>query len=424
MTKGNKIKFGRNVGPDRPPETGFNQDGPTDVWKIEDTHVFGSNFYVTGLYSHVNSVFQLIGDQGKRCTSLECAQDALQSWIDEGLVPHRSSGSFVTNRPQDQYRADGSTFFSTGAINHELKFGFGLRDAQVDSFSAFPGGSAYTYMYENSTLEPGARGLAFFLRDTDFTYDVKQTDFYVGDTMLIGNLTIQAGARFDRQRGSIRDGVARENPIVPDLLPTTEYRGCDLGEIEWSTISPRIGLTYALGAEKKTLLRAAANRYVDNLGGATVYTAAPSAYQYIYAYFDDTNGDGQVQRSEIDFDTGLVGFFGLDPNHPDAQTARYDPNMKAPTTDELIFGVEHELLSDFVVGVTGTYRRLSNFTGFRYEWNRGQGDYVTSADYELIDHVSGTFPDGTAYTDIPVYALPTRPIYRVITDLPGYSQTF
>ncbi|MGZ5441740.1 MAG: carboxypeptidase regulatory-like domain-containing protein [Thermoanaerobaculia bacterium] len=423
-TKGNKIKLGRNVGPDRPPETGFNQDGPTDVWKIEDTHIFGSNFYITGLYSRVESVFQLIGDQGNGCTSLECGLNASQSWYDAGLVPHRSFVNYLTERPQDQFRADGSTFFSTGSINHELKFGIGFRDAEVSSFSAWPGGSAYTYMYDNDELEAGATGLAFFLRDTDFTYDVEQTDFYVGDTMLLGNLTIQAGARFDRQLGSVRSGIARENPIIPEFMPTTQYNGAEIGEIEWSTVSPRLGLTYALGADKKTLLRAAANRYVDNLGGAAVYSAAISAYQYSYFYFTDVNGDGQVQRAEIDFDTGLVGFVGFDPNDPHAQTARYDNNMKAPQTDELILGFERELFPDFVIGVNGTYRRLSNFTGFRYEWNRGQNDFVSPDDYELIDHVSGTLPDGTAYADVPVYGLSTRPIYRVITDLPGYSQTY
>ncbi len=396
-TKGNKIKFGRNVGPDRPPETGFNQDGPTDVFKLEDTHIFGSSFYITGLYSRVDSVFQLIGDQGNRCTSLECGMDAQQSWWDAGFIPHRSFVNYITERPQKQYRADASTFFSTGSINHELKFGAGFRDAEVSSFSAWPGGSTYTWLYDSTELSPGAGGLAFFFRDTDFAYDVQQTDFYVGDTMLLGNLTIQAGARFDQQRGSIHDGVARENPIIPDILPTTTYRGSDLGEVEWSTISPRIGLTYALGAQKKTLLRAAANRYVDQLGGASVYTAAISAYQYAYLYFTDVNGDGQVQRSEIDFDTGLVGFFGLDPNDPHAQTARYDPDMKAPQTDELILGFEHELLPDFVVGVNGTYRRLSNFTGVRYEWNRGQNDFVRPEDYELLQTVSGTLPDGTPY---------------------------
>lgn len=424
-TDGNKIKFGRNVGPDRPPETGWNQDGPTDILKFEDTHIFGSNFYITGLYSHVDSEFLLIADQGKRCTSLECGLDAPQGWLDAGVVPHRSYANVATQRPQDQYRADGSTFFSTGSLSHELKFGLGYRNADVSSFSAWPQ-STYTYMFDNTELEAGAIGQAYFLRDTDFDYSVKSTDLYVGDTMMLGNLTIQAGARFDNQKGQAGSGSITANPIIPDILPAISWNGSDLGTIEWTTVSPRLGITYALGADKKTLLRAAANRYVDQLGGATTYSVSPGAYQYLYYYFEDANGDGQVSRNEIDFETGLVGFLGLDPSDTThaVQTTRYDGHMKPPTTDELILGVEREVFRDLVFGVNGTYRRLNNFTGYRYEKHKGQNDFITSADYELLTTVSGTFPDGTAYTDVPVYALPERPIYRVITDLPGYSQTY
>ena len=69
-------------------------------------------------------------------------------------------------------------------------------------------------------------------------------------------------------------GTVAANPNFPNIIPAITYGGSEK-DIEWSTISPRIGLTYALGAEKKTLLRAAANRYVDQLGGSTVYAASP-----------------------------------------------------------------------------------------------------------------------------------------------------
>ncbi len=55
---GNKVKAGRNAGPTRPQETTWNQTGPTDVYKAEDTQIFSSNFYLTALYSHVNERLQ------------------------------------------------------------------------------------------------------------------------------------------------------------------------------------------------------------------------------------------------------------------------------------------------------------------------------------------------------------------------------
>src|SRR5205823_5080061 len=72
--RGDKIKFGRNVGPTRPPETAWDQSGPTTIYKLEDTHIFNPNFYLTGLYAHQRSGFQLIPDAGSRCTSVACAE--------------------------------------------------------------------------------------------------------------------------------------------------------------------------------------------------------------------------------------------------------------------------------------------------------------------------------------------------------------
>jgi hypothetical protein len=46
-----KVKLGRNAGPSRPQETTFDQSkfGPSPTaYKLEDTHIFSSNFYLTG----------------------------------------------------------------------------------------------------------------------------------------------------------------------------------------------------------------------------------------------------------------------------------------------------------------------------------------------------------------------------------------
>src|SRR5204862_7990567 len=47
FSRNQKIKFGRNTGPFRPAETGWNQAGPTSVYKLEDSHIFSSNLFVT-----------------------------------------------------------------------------------------------------------------------------------------------------------------------------------------------------------------------------------------------------------------------------------------------------------------------------------------------------------------------------------------
>ena len=461
IMRNGKVKIGRNASPTRPPETTYNQGdnfGGPNMWKAEDTQIFGSNFYLTGLISHVQGGFQLIGDQGKGCRDIGCAiaSDVLPSYNDAAnLSYHRSFLSYYTERPQKQYRADGSTFFNTGSVNHELKFGFGYRDAGVRSLTAWPGNQVSFFEgvgLDGNDADAGDLGAIAgveLLRQDDFTYHVKQNDFYVGDTMLFGNLTVQAGLRYDLQKANFQSGGIPANPVIPDaanaapdgiFLPAISFSGSNIAQLKWDSISPRIGLTYTLGSQKKTLLRAALNRYTDQMGGTLVYFASPVAYQYLYYYYADLNGDKIAQRNELcgsagvdceadaGFGNGLQSATNLDPAKLGVanQVARWDPNMKAPYADELILGFEHELMSDLSIGVNGTYRKLKDFVAFRPEHTQGAGDYYTSADYTVGGNLTGTLPNGSPYS-VPYYKIKSgvaSPIYYVITNLDDYSQTY
>ena len=433
---GNKVKIGRNIGPTRPPETAWNQDsnydGPT-MWKIEDTHVFSSNFYLTGLYSKVQGGFQLISDNGEGCMTIECGMSADQAVLDLGVTGawQNSFYNYYTERPQDQARLDGSAFFGSGNMSHELKFGFGYRDADVLSQSGWPGGG-YNVFFGAPYGNPGDVDALFgtyMFRNADFTYNVKSTDLYIGDTMLMGNLTLQAGLRWDKQEGTVQGGVISANPIIPDVLPSITYPSVEAGE--WTSVSPRLGLTYALGAEKKTLLRAAANRYHDQLGGFTVYGVAPGGYQYVYFYAYDLNGNAQADPGEIDT-SFVAGFYGLDPARLDEPVSvrRWDPDIEVPHTDELLIGGEHELFQDFVIGATYTYRKLDDFVELRAEKTQGMGDFYTSADYVQnatnLTCTSNCGPFSGGYS-VPYYRLkpgvPT-PTYFVFVNAPDYDQEY
>src|SRR5215203_2349375 len=127
-----KVKQGRNAGPTRPQETTWNQQkfGPSPTAaKIEDTHIFSSNFYLTGLYSLVNGGFEL-APQGSLTET---------SYLDENSVWHNTFLLNQTDRPQTQYKADASSFFNTGSLSHELKFGAGYREAEVTSLTRWGG---------------------------------------------------------------------------------------------------------------------------------------------------------------------------------------------------------------------------------------------------------------------------------------------
>src|SRR5213594_3243154 len=61
---GDKVRNARSLGPFRPFETAWHQSGPTRVYKLEDTQIFGSSLYLTGMWSKVNGGFGLFANGG------------------------------------------------------------------------------------------------------------------------------------------------------------------------------------------------------------------------------------------------------------------------------------------------------------------------------------------------------------------------
>jgi len=401
---GNKVKQGRNAGPTRPQETTWNQNGPTNVYKAEDTQIFSSNFYLTGLYSHVASEFSLTPQGGLGLDDVP--------FRDSGLVWHNSFELYSTVRPQDQAKLDGSTFFNTGTVAHELKYGVGYRQAKVSSLSRWPGAG-----FELSVGSP-TYVYAILSRDSLPKSTEKYTDVWAQDTLTFGNLTINAGIRYDRQKGHNDPSQVQANPVFPDLLPAVAYPGADSG-FTWTSVTPRVGLTYALGKERKTLLRASYSRFADQLG-ASVATWLNPLYPpgYVYGYAYNNLGNGKLTRADF-VPNGAYGPTVNPITKGLLVSNAVDSNLKPPTTDEVLLSVEHSLLPEFVVGLNLTYRKLNDLLeGERLVFdgdglapsNLGSvGRVATPNDYELstINHAPRKCfnPDGSSCGNLVYYEL-------------------
>ncbi|HEV2856077.1 MAG TPA: TonB-dependent receptor [Thermoanaerobaculia bacterium] len=354
-----KVKIGRNASPTRPQETTWNQAkfGPNPTaWKLEDTHIFSSNFYLTGLYSRVNGGFELVPQGG-------FADNGPTSYWDENSVWHNTFLLNQTERPQEQYKADASNFFNTGSLSHELKFGAGYREAEVISLTRWGG---LGVIYNGPQFFGTSDNVAGVARDGNPDILTKYTNAYVQDTLTVGNLTANIGVRYDKQGGENKSVTIRPSPHLPSVLPAVTSPGGDIG-FEWTDITPRLGLTYALGAERKTLLRASYSRFADQLGAGAagqLNLAGPS-----YAYFYTSNqGTGIATVGELDLTGSGPALCGaafcysgnVNPNNGQLlQSFAVDPDLNAPITDEVLLGVEHALLPEFVVGLNLTFRHYT-----------------------------------------------------------------
>jgi hypothetical protein len=408
----NKEVAGRGLAVDRPIETAYNQTGPGHLIKLTDTQIFGSSLYLTGTAARIINHYELTPIGGR-------SQDA---WWDVNDGWHRTYKYYHQNTPQTNARVDGSTFVNGGGkLTHELKFGFGYRDTPVQSTTAWPGSGNFGNFYDDYAL-------AALTRPAVPNFGSRYIDSYLGDTIVLGNLTLTGGVRYDIQRAKNFGTSVPANPLVPELLPAVTYAG-DTRTLEWKGLAPRIGATWSIGADHKTLARASYSRYMDQLGSSDAGASNPFyLVQMLYYYWDDTNGDKTVQRSEIDFDSGLSSFKNIDPAHPGAgySPGRINYGMKPPTTDEVVLGMEREILPAFAVGANVTYRKRNNLLWSQYEKTSGSGNFYTSADYIPGGTTTGTLPDGTPYS-VPYYKLKSgtpAPIYFVTTNRPDYYQTY
>ena len=396
---GNKTKQGRGAGPTRPQPTTWDQTGPTHVYKAEDTQIFSSNFFLTGLVSYARNGFTLAPEGGLNVTPI----------LDPSFTWHNSFYLYTTDRPTHQYKLDGSNFFNTGNLSHELKYGAGYRKASITSTTRWAGVGIQLDFYQENYGLPNELQLT---RPASPAYTVKYKSGYAQDTLTVGNVTANIGLRYDNQGGTNDPRVVPGNSLNPTLLPSINYAGGDIG-FSWTSLTPRLGLTYALGAERKTLLRASYSRFADQLGGGTANYLNPLSVQS-YAYFDytDLNGNGIADPNELRPCTGF---------HSACYNAYYNPfapgqpissnlvnkNLKPQSTDEVLLSVEHALLPEFVIGLNLTYRKISDvlinndlvFDGdpFSQANLQNSGRVATANDYVPVVK-SGKLPNGQPYS--------------------------
>ncbi len=351
--RGDKLVFGRGASPTRPPETTWDQKGPTTIWKGEDSQVFGTHFVASANWSWEDGGFFLTPEGGAGPNGPDVYNDSQGVW-------HNSIIDIRTKRPQHQVNANLSAFFDTGSFGHELKFGFGYRKYGVSSMSAWPGQGNVGYLAGGVF----SNDIALLTRERILNYEGLYLDAFLGETITAGHLTVNAGVRWDRQKSKNLPSNVPANAAFPDLLPAISYGGSGY-DIDFQDWQPRVGLTYKLGTRKATLLRASYARFADQLGSGSATFENPVGYQYLYYYWTDTNHNNRPDPGELG---ALYGFYGVNPNCTSCLTSpnTISPHLKNTTTDELMAGVDQEILPELVAGLTYTYRYRKNFSWTPY----------------------------------------------------------
>jgi hypothetical protein len=375
------------------------------LWKLEDNHVFGPNLFVNAKYAWFGWGYGFAPRGGTdQSASLNFDTD-------------RSAGSWFTytaRKPWHIVDVSGSSFKSTSAGNHEFKFGFGYRRNPNYTTTRWSGSEIVAQTLANGDQN----ALAYRARVVAFVG--QNYSAYAGDTFTRGHLTVNAGIRWDRQMSENAASTAPANSTFPDLLPSLTFNGGG-PTIDWKDISPRVGVTYALGESRQTVVRGSYARYAGQLNPFEVTASSPVGgyYTYIAYKWQDLNHDGFAQKNEILTNLGPQYHNNIDPAHPTSASSvnTIDPNYHANHDHEVILGVDHEVIPNLSVGGAYTFRRGNDLTS----WNPRIG--LTPADYSVIAQ-----PSQGPYSAI-VYAPDDAAVEasgggRILTNRPDYHTSF
>ena len=367
---GAKIKLGRNAGPTRPDETTWNQGGSgAGLFTGSANWVGNDNLVVTAKATHFNWGFFLT-PRGGLDTDV---------YRDVNRVYHNSFADFRSWRPQSVADVDANYFRG----DHELRFGVNWRrNIQQEEF-IWPGSGTLS-LHQASYPEDGSM-LAIVYGDEVLNAEGRYLSLYASDRITLDRLTVDVGVRFDRSTSSLLEARRRANPLVPDLLPALTSPALNDTHV-FDIVAPRIGISYALGAEADTLVRASYGQFASQLPvGAAGLLAGPVSASAAYFQAVDANGDGVTQADELG---PMVFADGFDPDNPASTESvnRVASDLSSPTTHEIIFGLDRELpIPNSALTTSVTWRRFTNFT-----WEPLIG--LTSADYGVVDTLTATLP--------------------------------
>ena len=417
---GSKVKDGRSPGVpgivyDAPTATFHQDNGYTDfplhgLWKIADDRVISPNLFVSGQYAYYNT--------GPALTPM----GGMNMQAGRSLTTGQSYGSFqqqLNERPQQTVSGDAHAFVNAGGMSHDIQIGSGFRTTDAWTLNEWPGNGILGI--ENSPTDFRAQ----VFRQGNGGNRANYFDVHAGDTISKGRATINLGLRYDRQWGEALASTIAGNKAFPNLVPGLAFAGYD-SPFTWKNFSPRAGLTYALDETRHTIARVTYSRFAGQLSPTTIgflnpaSTAGSATYRWV-----DANSDHFAQADEVLIDQRLTQGGGFNPANPTAVTSanQLDPKLRAPQTHSFVAGVDRELMPNLAVQMNYTYTRTTDLFG-NATANITPRTGVTLADYSAGPVLTGTLPDGAAYS-VPTYVANGAKVVAgglgfLTTTVPGY----
>jgi hypothetical protein len=343
------------------PETLWDQAG-TDtitpgIWTGQHTWIPNDHTIVTGRYGYIGLGFTLKPVGGKDIPMIYLAS-----------IPRYEDTLFYVapiDRPSHDFVVD-ANYFTENKLggDHEFKFGFEYKTSDLHTFSSYGNGVLLVDYNQTTPRGPLTSGYVKAQHFIDGRVEINHTSFYVTDTYRRDRLTLNLGFRFDNQTGTNGASSIPGVPGFENIVGPLDYPGGDPG-ISFNDFSPRIGATYDLSGDGKTILRGNFARYYDGFNPAFTQLQNPTyVYNGAIIPYNNLNGDRTITQDEL---TGPPAYFG-GLNGPIFDLQSFvnnnviDSDFKNSSSWEYLVGFERQLAQDLSFSATYTHRDYRDAT--------------------------------------------------------------
>jgi hypothetical protein len=318
------IRHHRGAGVSQTEDTTWDQTTPIHTINIQWTRFFTSNFFTNVKVGYMDYALNLT------------AKNDLPNYYDSTLLLNYKSYGYddVYERNRFQFLTDATYFVDNLAGSHEFKAGleaessWDIRDWRNNRdpktglgpfFDMRNGVPDYVIYYQD-----------FVRKDKKFVFGG-----FVQDTWSpMERLTLNVGFRLDHQEGIIpKQGENREAVTYGGKLYDLRVQK-SFKPIIWNTISPRIGLTFDILGDGKTVFKASFGRYfIANIMQWFVTVNPNSFISYRYRLNPDWTPKGDMYSFSA------------------TAEATMDPDLKVPYLDEFTIGIDREIIRDLRFGI-------------------------------------------------------------------------
>lgn len=440
---GEKSKFGRDSTSKIPP--GYLQGGKykwgSPILKIQDEHMFGDNLFVSFRWGFTDAGFGMWPMQAPDISQISFYDYTNDIWNDPN-GNFSFSSYFFSARPHSFTVAQGIYYLDDlFGTSHEIKLGAELNNNWRTYVGGYGGNFSVYHMYNTSYFDEDGDGFRDDPSDewqranvgnNDVFWEdgTDRTAFYLQDIMSVGRLNFNLQVRVDREVDYYKELTTRslfttdvegdwhdnyfelaQKYFAPDVITLISGMLTDRTRPEiytpdenrfWS-ISPRVGLTYDVFGDGKTIAKAAFAVYPGGPMGVGQWSPS-GVYPWMRFWNSDAvpgnvpavydaampawgNNDGIMDMNEIwwvEYTTARGLYRPVDPvtgavTITDAQAARdkslmwggfewTDPTALVPNYDfldpdwkhhldyDILVSLEREIFADFGVGIDFTYR--------------------------------------------------------------------